>query len=160
MRRPLHAAFRDNFEIAKEMIDKWPRVKFLEKNKLTLLHILYENFVPEKMDLLIEAGIREAKDATNNSPMHYVSHYGGEEMVRYLLDKGFICDKKNDDGATAIDFAKENINLSPDLIKRMEEVSESQIIIEVPSVSTSSTETLQIQPRQKAEVAFFYSSES
>lgn len=134
------AAFRKDFEIAKEMIDKWPGVKFLEKNNLTLLHILCENFVPEKMDLLIEAGIREVKDVTNNSPMHYAAYYGGEEMVRYLLNKGFICDKKNDDGTTAIDFAKENINLSPDLIKRMEEVSESQIIIEVPSVSTSSTE--------------------
>lgn len=50
-------------------------------------------------------GVVEAKDDSNQTPIHFAAHYGHDEIIRSLLDNGAKINATNDEGKTALHFA-------------------------------------------------------
>jgi ankyrin repeat protein len=62
---------------------------------------------PEAANTLIGAGADFVTGSRRNTPLHYAAQYRSAEMIEFLLSKGFAADKKNDDGMTAFELAKQ-----------------------------------------------------
>jgi tetratricopeptide (TPR) repeat protein len=62
---------------------------------------------PETAKALIAAGADFVTGSRGNTPLHYAALYRSAEMSEFLLSNGFAADKKNDDGMTAFDLAKQ-----------------------------------------------------
>jgi len=62
---------------------------------------------PETAKTLIAEGADFVTGSRGNTPLHYAALYRGAEMIEFLLSNGFDADKKNDDGMTAFDLAKQ-----------------------------------------------------
>jgi ankyrin repeat protein len=62
---------------------------------------------PETAKALIAAGADFVTISRGNTPLHYAALYRSAEMTEFLLSNGFAADKKNDDGMTAFDLAKQ-----------------------------------------------------
>jgi ankyrin repeat protein len=73
-----------------------------------LIEAAKQNNVPEVCRLLSDGADIEAKDRFGQTPLHWASHLGHEQVVIELLDHGAYIEAKDDNGWTPLHMASRN----------------------------------------------------
>lgn len=100
----MRAASSGDIELIKFLLGRKANVSMRGPDGATALTLAS---TPETAKTLIAAGADFVTGSRGNTPLHYAALHRGAEMIEFLLSNGFTADKKNDDGMTAFDLAKQ-----------------------------------------------------
>jgi ankyrin repeat protein len=110
------ASFKGIKEIVEELIINKVKINDIAqegKIKETPLHLACQNNHHEIAELLLKKSAdTNARDANQNTPLHYSAWNNSSEfLITTLLDRGADLESKNKDGKTPLDYAIQNNSL-------------------------------------------------
>lgn len=114
-----YAAGYGHVDVFKLLQQQGAKLDVRNKMQDTILHIAIANDRKQIIELIIDKVDVNAKNADGDTPLHYVTAAGTNDIFDLLItQKGLILDQKNNDGLTPIHIAivKENVTLINKLI--------------------------------------------